>query len=58
MDIGCGSGVLSYILSRSYKNSKIVALDNNKYAIETTEVNAAAFGLKNIQAVVSDITNL
>lgn len=58
MDIGCGSGVLSYILSRSFKNSKIVALDNNKHAIETTEVNAAAFGLKNIQAIVSDITNL
>lgn len=33
LDVGCGSGILSYILSKNYKNAKIYAVDNNKHAI-------------------------
>ena len=33
LDLGCGSGILSFILAKSYKNAKIYAVDANKYAV-------------------------
>jgi methylase of polypeptide subunit release factors len=35
LDLGCGSGVLSFILAKHYKSAKIFATDSNKYAVET-----------------------
>lgn len=56
--MGCGSGVLSFIIAKHYKSAKVCAVDNNKYAVETCQVNAATFNLKNIEAFQHDITKI
>ena len=58
LDIGTGSGVLSYILGHKFKSKDVMiyAFDNNPKAVETCEINAASFGLKNIYAFQGDIT--
>ncbi len=58
MDLGCGSGVLSYMLAKKYKACKIIAMDSNKHAVETCQVNAASFNLNNIETMQADITKL
>ena len=55
MDIGCGSGILSFLVAKKYKKSKIIALDKNPDAVETCSVNAASLGLLNIQSINVDI---
>lgn len=33
LDLGCGSGVLSFILGKQYKSAKIWAVDSNNHAV-------------------------
>ena len=58
LDIGTGSGVLSYILGHKVKSKdvKIYAFDKNPKAVETCQINAASFGLSDISAFSGDIT--
>jgi methylase of polypeptide subunit release factors len=41
LDVGCGSGVLSYLFAKQFKKSKIFGLDNNPDAVRTCNLNAA-----------------
>lgn len=41
LDLGCGSGVLSFLCKKSFKRSKIVGFDSNQAAVDTTNINAA-----------------
>ncbi len=41
LDLGCGSGILSFLSKKSFKKSKIVAFDISKAAVDTTNINAA-----------------
>jgi methylase of polypeptide subunit release factors len=50
LDIGCGSGILSFLFAKSQKKSQIYAIDKNPDAVKTTNLNAARIGMKNIEA--------
>ena len=50
MDIGTGSGILSFLLAKNFKKAKIYGFDNNKDAVNTFNINASSLGLKNAQA--------
>jgi tRNA/tmRNA/rRNA uracil-C5-methylase (TrmA/RlmC/RlmD family) len=55
IDLGCGTGVLSLIMSQ-YGLPRIFAVDNNENAILSTRTNSQAFGyFENIRAVQLDI---
>ena len=54
-DLGCGSGILSYLFAKYHKTAKIAALDKNPDAIETTNVNAVKMGMQNIEALQFDL---
>jgi len=41
LDIGCGSGVLSFLFAKANKKSKIFAFDKNEDAVKTCNLNAA-----------------
>ena len=41
LDLGCGSGILSFLCKKSFKKAKIVGFDSNKFAVDTTNINAA-----------------
>ena len=41
LDIGCGSGVLSFLCRKSFKKAKIIGVDCNSAAVDTTNINAA-----------------
>ena len=41
LDLGCGSGVLSFLCKKSFKKAKIIGFDCNKAAVDTTNINAA-----------------
>ncbi len=55
LDIGCGSGAISIALADFFKNSKVLAIDVDKDAIEQTKENAERHSLKNIQLHRMDI---
>lgn len=55
LDIGCGSGILSFLFAKANKNSKIFALDKNQDAVRTCNVNAARLELRNIEAFQFDV---
>ncbi len=55
IDLGCGTGVLSLIMSQ-YGLPRIFAVDNNENAVLSTRTNSQAFGFfENIRAVKLDI---
>jgi ribosomal protein L11 methylase PrmA len=55
IDLGCGTGVLSLIMSQ-YGLPRIFAVDNNENAILSTKTNSQAFGFfENIRPVKMDI---
>jgi methylase of polypeptide subunit release factors len=56
LDLGCGSGVLSFLCKKSFKKAKIVALDCNKAAVDTTNINAAQHHFDDITAYHLDVT--
>jgi methylase of polypeptide subunit release factors len=41
LDIGCGSGILSFLFAKQFKKGKVVALDKNPDAVRTCNLNAA-----------------
>jgi tRNA (cmo5U34)-methyltransferase len=43
LDLGCGTGVLSHVLLRTFPNAKLVSLDLAANMIETCKRNLAAF---------------
>ena len=55
LDIGCGSGVLSFIIGRKYKKCKITAIDKNDDAIETCLRNYPSLQIENFKAINIDI---
>ena len=56
LDLGCGSGILSFICAKVFKNARITAVDKNEHAVETCEINAASLGFFNIKAIKADYT--
>jgi methylase of polypeptide subunit release factors len=50
LDIGCGSGVLSYIFAKQFKKSRVYCLDKNPDAVKTTNLNAARLEYHNVEA--------
>jgi len=43
LDLGCGTGVLSHVLVRTFPNAKLVAMDLADKMIETSKRNLAAY---------------
>jgi methylase of polypeptide subunit release factors len=56
LDLGCGSGILSFLCKKSFKKAKVVAFDCNKAAVDTTNVNAAEHHFDDITAYQFDLT--
>ena len=56
LDLGCGSGILSFLCAKAFKSAQIWAIDNNPQAIETCTIKAAAFEMNNISTVALDLT--
>ena len=56
LDLGCGSGVLSFLCKKSFKKAKVVGFDSNKAAVDTTNINAAQYHLDDVVASQFDIT--
>jgi len=48
LDIGCGSGVLSFLFAKQFKKSKVTAIDSNPDAVRTCNLNAARMELRNV----------
>lgn len=48
LDMGCGSGVLSYLFAKQFKRSKIFCFDKNPDAVRTSNLNAARMQYRNI----------
>lgn len=53
LDLGCGYGVISIVLSSLKDNTRFTAIDINSRAIELTDINARKNGV-DINTVVSD----
>lgn len=51
LDLGCGSGILSFLFAKRHKKSKITAIDKNPDAVKTTNVNAVKLNLSNVEAL-------
>ena len=58
LDLGCGSGVLSFLSKKSFKKAKITAFDCNKAAVDTTNINAAENHFEDITAYQMDLTKI
>jgi 2-polyprenyl-3-methyl-5-hydroxy-6-metoxy-1,4-benzoquinol methylase len=56
LDAGCGRGVISRALARSYPAAVVDALDQNAEGQETNRHLAAAMGLRNCAFIVQDLT--
>ena len=56
LDLGCGSGVLSFLCKKSFKKAKVVGFDCNKAAVDTTNINAAQHHFDDVTAFHFDIT--
>jgi SAM-dependent methyltransferase len=57
LDVGCGSGILSYLFAKNQKKSHIYAIDKNPDAVKTTNINAARLNMRNIEAFEFDVKN-
>ncbi len=55
LDIGSGSGILSFAIKQQLSKSKVYGLDNNPSAVETYNVNAIRLGYKGIRSYECDI---
>jgi methylase of polypeptide subunit release factors len=40
LDIGCGSGILSFLLVKTFPYLHVTAIDKSKAAIECTKINS------------------
>lgn len=56
LDLGCGSGVLSFLCKKSFKKAKVVGFDCNKAAVDTTNINAAQHRFDDVTAYEFDLT--
>jgi release factor glutamine methyltransferase len=54
-DVGCGSGAVAISLARHLPQSKIIALDVSKDALELARRNAAHHAVSNIEFIESDL---
>lgn len=54
-DIGCGSGAAAILAARALPDAQVLALDINPSALRLTRVNAELAGVRNLQAVQSDL---
>lgn len=58
LDVGCGSGVLSFVLAKqASKNSKIIGLDINPQAVKTANMNATRLKIENFKALEFNIND-
>lgn len=55
VEIGCGSGIISIMLSKLVPNAKIYALDISLDALEVAKINAKALHVKNIEFLQSNL---
>lgn len=55
LDLGCGSGVLSFLFSKQFKKGRVCAIDNNPDAVKTCNLNAARLNYRNVEAVHFDL---
>jgi 2-polyprenyl-3-methyl-5-hydroxy-6-metoxy-1,4-benzoquinol methylase len=58
LDAGCGRGVISRTLARSFPLGVVDALDQNAQSQEANRYLAAAMGLRNCNFIVQDLTEL
>ncbi len=45
LDIGSGSGVLSFLCAKAFKNAKIFGFDLNPSAVDTYNINASSHNI-------------
>lgn len=50
LDIGSGSGILSFLCAKTFKNAKIIGFDINPAAVDTYNINAASNNIENVSA--------
>jgi methylase of polypeptide subunit release factors len=43
--MGCGSGVLSFLCAKTFKNAKIFGFDINPAAVDTYNINASSHNI-------------
>lgn len=55
VEIGCGSGIISIMLSKLVQNAKVYALDISLDALEVAKLNAKALHVNNIEFLQSDL---
>lgn len=55
LDLGCGSGILSFLFAKQFKKAKAYGLDKNTDAVKTCNLNAAELGLGNVEAFEFDL---
>jgi methylase of polypeptide subunit release factors len=51
LDLGCGCGILSFLFGKTHKKSRVIGIDKNPEAVNTTNINAARLGLTNIEVI-------
>jgi release factor glutamine methyltransferase len=55
-DVGCGSGAIAVALAKNLPNSKVIASDISKDALEIAKENANTLGAHNIEFYLADLT--
>lgn len=55
-DLGCGTGVLSFIIKNRRKDTTIYAFDNNENAVKSAILNSQCLDMKDFRALKADIT--
>lgn len=58
LDVGCGSGRIMNRLAELYPKSSFTGIDLSREAIETASGEASKKGLRNIEFIVRDVSNL
>lgn len=58
LDVGCGNGILSCFIARSYPAAQITAIDRNASAIKCASALAKRLGLSNITFIQTDLSDL
>ncbi len=58
LEIGCDVGVITSFLAAEFPDSKIVAIDRNRNAVEYAKVNCEKMGVNNVKFIFTDANDL